>query len=155
MCVVIPDAKKDNGSLTLYLSCACLYRFLLHYLLRLLLDWFVFGNFDCSCLKCIIVSLTYCLVPRRHYVVLRREYVIEWNRGCDSMSLYEFNVETRGSDLWSIPSASRSCLQTHSFNDTHCLINIASSSSGARTSREPFQEKKQLNPDSDFKMTSS
>jgi hypothetical protein len=48
-----------------------------------------------SCLKCIIVSLTYCLVPRRHYFVLRREYVIEWNRGCDSMTLYEFNVETK------------------------------------------------------------
>ena len=44
---------------------------------------------------------------------------------------------------------------THSFDDTHCLINIASSSSCARTSREPFQEKEQLDPDSDFKMTSS
>ena len=86
--------------MTLYLSCACLYRFLLHYLLRLLLDWFVFGNFDCSCLKCIIVSLTYCLVPRRHYVVLRRENVIEWNRGCDCISLYEFNVETKEAPIY-------------------------------------------------------
>ena len=35
---------------------------------------------------------------------------------------------------------------THYFDNTHCLINIASSSSGARTSREPFQEKEQSLP---------
>ena len=100
---------------------------LLHDLSRLLLDCFVFGSFDCSCLKCIIVSLTYCLVSRRHYVVLRREHVIGWNRGCGSMSSYEFNVDTLGQ---------LTMFATHSFDDTHCLIKIASSSSGARTSRE-------------------
>ena len=49
---------------------------LLHHLLRLLLDCFVFGSFYFSCLKCTIVSLTYCLVSRRHYDVLRREHII-------------------------------------------------------------------------------
>ena len=99
----------------------------LHHLIRLLLDCFVFGSFYFSCLKCTIVSLNYCFVSRRHYVVLRREHVIGWNRGCGSMSSYEFNVDTLGQ---------LTMFATHSFDDTHCLINIASSSSGARTSRE-------------------
>ena len=76
----------------------------LHYLLRLLLDCFVFGSSYFSCLKCAIVSLTYCLVSRRHYVVLRREHIIGLNRGFGSMSSYEFNVEAKEAPIYDRPA---------------------------------------------------